>query len=218
MTVLDGALDRARRSIGLVGNTVRSRVFGSNNERLDFVMDSFHKLSPEHRTMVLAGGVGVIALFILAAIALYVSQVNSLSRELDDSFTALHELQAMKAEYQIEDKRYSKLIATVDRKTKNFKVKPFFEKVAKDLGVTMEGLNEEKVNLPTDNVLSEKVKEIKVTMRFPEISVPRLLNFLIEVEKSDKLFRVWDLQIRSRYGTKLYFSSEAEVRTYTTGS
>jgi len=48
----------------------------------------------------------------------------------------------------------------------------------------------------------------------PNISIPRLLSFLVEVEKSNKYLRVQDLQIRARYGTKLYFDSQAKVRGY----
>ena len=51
-------------------------------------------------------------------------------------------------------------------------------------------------------------------MRLPNISIPRLLGFLVEVEKSNKYLRVQDLQIRGRYGTKLYFDSQVKVRGY----
>ena len=72
--------------------------------------------------------------------------------------------------------------------------------------------------LPVDNPLSEKAQEVKVEMRMPNISIPRLMSFLVEVEKSNKYLKVQDLQIRGRYGTKLYFDGQAKVRGYDVGS
>jgi len=216
MGFLDTILDRIRKTFRSAIKLVRSKVFGSNNERLDFIMDSFNKLPPQHQSAVLVGVGGVIFLFVVGAALLYISRVNALSSELDDSFSAYHELRSLKAEFQTEDKRFEKLVSSIDKKTRNVKYKPFFEKITKDLSLQMEGLNEEKLAIPVDNPLSEKVKEVKITMRFPEISLPKLLNFLVEVEKSGKLLRIWDLQIRSRYGTKLFFTAEVEIRGYAT--
>lgn len=214
MGFLDNILDRVRKTFYSAIKLVRSKIFGSNNERLDFIMDSFNKLPPQQQSAVLVGVGGVIFIFVVAVALLYVSRVNALSRELDESFSAYHELKNLKAEFQIEDKRFEKLLSSIDKKTRNVKYKPFFEKITKDLNLQMEGLSEEKLPLAVDNPLSEKVKEVKVTMRFPEISLPKLLNFLVEVEKSGKLLRIWDLQIRSRYGTKLFFTAEVEIRGY----
>lgn len=196
---------------------VKRRLFGANNERLDFFMDSFYKLSPNQRTAALGGVVAVIGLFVLGAVALYFAQVQKLRRDLNDSFAALHELQGLKYTYEIESRNYDKLIETIERKTKQVSLKPFFEKTANDLGVTIEGLSDQKTALAAENPLAERVQEVKVDMRLPNISIPRLMNFLVEIEKSNKYLRVQDLQIRGRYGTKLYFDSQIKVRGYDVG-
>lgn len=196
---------------------IRRRIFGANNEKLDFLMDSFYKLSPNQRTGVLAGVVGAIGLFVLIAIGLYFSQVSRLKTELSDSFGALHELQALKGQYEQENRNFEKLVDVVDRKTRQVSLKPFFEKIGQDLGVTIEGLNDQKSPLPGDNPLSEKMQEVRVEMRLPNISIPRLLSFIVEVEKSGKYLRVQDLQVRGRYGTKLYFDGQVKVRGYDVG-
>lgn len=196
---------------------LRRRLFGANNERLDFFMDSFYKLSPNHRMLALAGVVGVIALFVLCAVILYFSQVGRLKQDLNDSFAALHDLQSLRASYEIESKNYDKLVETIDKKTRQVSLKPFFEKTANDLGVTIEGLTDQKAPLGADNPLAEKVQEVRVDMRLPNISIPRLMNFLVEIEKSNKYLRVQDLQIRGRYGTKLFFDAQVKVRGYDVG-
>jgi hypothetical protein len=97
-------------------------------------------------------------------------------------------------------------------------LKPFFEKIANDLGVTIEGISDQKVPLAAENPLSDKLQEIRVEMRLPNISIPRLLNFVVEIEKSGKYLKVQDLQIRARYGTKLFFDGQIKVRGYDVSS
>lgn len=214
MSAIAGISDKFKGQLqGSLGR-VRSRLFGANNEKLDFWMDSFYKLSPGQRTGVLAGMVGAIAGFVLVAVALYFSQVNRLKADLSNSFGALHELQSLKAAYEQESKNYEKLVDVIDKKTRSVQLKPFFEKIGQDLGVTIEGLNDQKAPLAADNPLSEKVQEVRVDMRLPNISVPRLMAYLVEIEKSDKYLRVQDLQVRGRYGTKLFFDGQVKVRGY----
>jgi hypothetical protein len=214
MNVLTGFFDKIGGRLQGTVNVFRRRLFGANNEKLDFLMDSFYKLNPNQRTGVLAGVVALIGVFVLGAFALYFSQVNRLKDDLSNSFAALHELQALKAAYDIENKNFEKLVEVIQRRTKQTALKPFFEKTGNDLGVTIEGLNDQKAPLPVDNPLADKMQEVRVDMRLPNISVPRLLGFLVEIEKSNRYLRVQDLVIRGRYGTKLYFDSTVKVRGY----
>lgn len=214
MSIVAAFSDKVRGRMQGVLSVTRRRLFGANNEKLDFLMDSFYKLNPNQRTGVLAGVVFIIGVFVLAAFGLYFSQVNHLKNDLSNSFAALHELQALKAAYDIENKNFEKLVDVITRKTKQTSLKPFFEKIGNDLGVTIEGLNDQKAPLPGDNPLADKMQEVRVDMRLPNISIPRMLSFIVEIEKSNKYLRVQDLQIRGRYGTKLFFDSQIKVRGY----
>lgn len=209
--------DRIKEQVHGGVNQVRRRMFGANNERLDFLMDSFYKLNPSQRSVVLAGVVSAIGVFVLIAVVLYFSQVNRLKNDLSNSFAALHELQGLKTSYEVENKNFEKLVEVIERRTKQLSLKPFFEKISQDLGVTLEGLNDQRSPLPTDNPLSDKVSEVRVDMRLPNISLPRLMNFLVEIEKSNKYLRVQDLQVRGKYGTRLYFDGQVKVRGYDVG-
>lgn len=217
MSAVAAFADRFKGQFQSSFNAIRKRIFGANNERLDFFMDSFYKLPPNHQAGVLAGIVAGIGLIVLLAVALYFSQVNRLKSELNDSFAALHELQSLKASYEVENKNFEKLVDTIDKRTRSVSIKPFFEKIANDMGVTIEGLSDQKTPLAAENPLSEKMQEVRVEMRLPNISIPRLMSFLVEVEKSNKYLRVQDLTVRGRYGTKLFFDAQVKVRGYDMG-
>jgi hypothetical protein len=163
---------------------------------------------------VLAGAVAGIGVLIFSAVVLYFTQVNALMVEMNDSFSAIHELQSMRADYKIEDERFKKTIDIVRRKTGAIKFKPFFEKKAKEIGVTLENLSDKQLNMSSENPLSERVKEVQVKFSMSKVSIPRMLNFLIEVEKSNNLLRVQDLNIKARYGTRHFFDSNIVFRGY----
>ena len=214
MSVVATFADRLKDQIQVNLKVAQKRLFGVNNEKLDFLMDRFYKLSSNQRTAALAGSIGVVFLLVVMVFGLYFSLVSHLKNDLSSSFAALHELQSKKAMYEQENRNFEKLVDMVERKTKQVSLKPFFEKIANEQGVIIEGLSDSKSPLPADNPLAERFQEVRVEMRMPNISIPRLLSFLVEVEKSNKYLRVQDLQIRARYGTKLYFDSQAKVRGY----
>ena len=214
MSAVSALTDKFRGQFGSELSRIRKLMLGANNERLDFFMDSFYKLSPGHRSGVLAGiGVGVGGIGCLV-VWLYFAQVMGLKRDLSESFEALHELQSARVSLDQENKNFDRLVKTVETKTKGLSAKSFFENIGRDQGVTIESPTDQKTPLASDNALSEKMQEVRVDMRLTNISIPRLLNFLIEVEKSNKYMRVQDLLIRGRFGTKLYFDSQVKIRGY----
>ena len=194
------------------------RVFGANNERIDLVMDSFNRLNQQQKTAVLAAGGLVIGLLTVVGLVLYLTGISSLKTELEGSFAAIQELEKDRTDYRRQDARFAKLVEQVGRKSGEVAKKPLFEKIGRDLGVTVEGLNETKVPIPADDPLSKKLQESKVDLRLSNISVPRLLNFLVEVEKANSFLRIRDLQVRGRYGTRLFFDSQITVRGYAAGA
>jgi hypothetical protein len=214
MNAIATVTDRFKGTVHVGLNVIRTRLFGANNEKLDFFMDSFYKLTPPQRTAALAGFVAAIAFCVLLAVLLYFAQANRLKADLNSSFAALHELDSLKLNYQNETANFDKLLKTVANKTQQVKMKPFFEKIANEQGVTIEGLNEKREELPGDNPMAGKVALIKVEMRLPNISVPRLLNFVVEVEKAGNYVRVQDLTVRAKYGTKLFFDAQILARGY----
>jgi hypothetical protein len=200
--------DTVKSRVESVVKEIKKRLLGANNERLDLVVDSFYKLEPKQRNVVLASGILILVVVCFGFLWLYFAQVNALNRELNKRFDALYEIRDLKREYQIADQNFSSLVDSVMSSSGGLRIKPYFEKVANEQGVQLEGLTEMKVPLPSDNPMSEKLQEVKVEMRLNNISVPRLLNFVVEVEKGSGSIRVSDMQIRSRYGTRLFFDAQ----------
>lgn len=193
---------------------VKRRLLGANNERLDFVMDSFYKLTPQQQTGVLAGFAGLLFLLVLVIFGIYFSRVGALEEELNSGFEALREIRSLSEDYKHERSKLEWLSSAVESKTSQFRPKPFFEKSANQVGVTLESLRAEEVNISSDSPLAQNFKEVQVDFRIPKVSIPRMLQFMSELEKANKTLTVRNLRIRSRYGDRLYFDTEAQVVGY----
>jgi hypothetical protein len=212
MSAMEDFQEKIKNQWALLTAELRKRLFGANNENLDLLVDSFYKLEPQQRNGVIIGGVVGLVVIVVGFLGLYFAQVNSLNRELNRRFDALYEIRDLRAEYQREDRRFQALVDAISGGAASMRIKPFFEKIANEQGVQLEGLSEMKAPLPAENALGERFQEVKVEMRLNNISIPKLLNFIVEVEKGGGFVRIQDLQIRARYGTKLFFDAQIKAR------
>ena len=193
---------------------VKHRVLGANNERLDFVMDSFYKMEPRQKNFVLAGIVFAIVCFIAFAVFFYIAQINALEDRLNQSFAALNTLQEQKGSYERVGGKFNVIVKDVSRRTQGLQMKPLLEKFARGLNIKIEGLSEADDAFSSDNPMGKFLSQKKIEVRLPRVSIPKLLKFLVEVEKARRFLRVSDLTIRGIYGTKLYFDASAVINWY----
>lgn len=210
MTVLNAVLDKIDDRLTFV----KHRLLGPNNERLDFVMDSFYKMEPRQKNFVLAGIVAAIVCFIAFAGFFYLAQINALETRLNQGFAALNTLQEQKLDFVRVNGKFNTIVKEVDKRTRGLQMKPLLEKFARGLNVKIEGLNEADDAFASDNPMSKFLQRRKIEVRLPRVSIPKLLKFLVEVEKSRKFLRISDLTIRGIYGTKLYFDASTVINWY----
>ncbi len=193
---------------------IKARLFGVNNERLDFIMDSFYKLSPQHQTGVVVG-VGVGLLVVLALVFyIYFAAMASLEKRLTSNFDAIYSLRKLSDTFNTEQAKYDALLANIKSKTSGLRMKPFFERKAKDTNVQIQGLTDEVIDLPAENPLAKDLSYTSAEMRMNNISIPKLVNFIVEIEKEDNFIKVENLDVRSRFGTKLFFDATVKFRGY----
>lgn len=218
MSALQSIRDAIQSLVSRAVDGIRRSLFGANNERIDFIMDSFYKLSPENQTGVLGGVAGFLLIFVLGSFTIYFSRINALEDELNASFDALTEVRSLSNIYEQELKRYQELKAAVGRNAAEFKPKPFFESKANQVGVQISDLRSQDTEIPAESPLAADFRYTQVEFKLPKVSLPRLLKFMEEVEKGNSSLNVQSLQIRTRYGDRLFFETSAKVIAYKTGS
>ena len=190
------------------------KVFGANNETLDFLMDSFYKLSPEHRAASIIGAIVGLFFLSIGVLWVYFASVASLDQSLNQSFNALHQLRSLKQQYQYESSRFDRLMQNVQRKTSAIRIRPFFEDKSQAMGIELRSLRDTIVALPPDNPLSDRLKYSKLSLTIQKISIPRLMAFITEIEKSNNFITLEDLELKVRFDNKLFFDADLEFRSY----
>ncbi|MCX6128388.1 MAG: hypothetical protein NTX25_04900 [Proteobacteria bacterium] len=78
--------------IARIIDQIRRSLLGANNERIDFLMDSFYKLSPQHQTSVMAGAAAFLLVFVLGSFTIYFSRINALEDELNQQKARLPQI------------------------------------------------------------------------------------------------------------------------------
>ena len=217
MSAIQDVKDQFQSLVSRVIFQVRRSLFGMNNERIDFMMDSFYKLSPKHQTGLLAGVAGLLLVFVLGAFTIYFSRINALEDELNTSFDALQEVRTLNVSYDQELKRYQELKSIVSRNSSEFKPKPYFESKSNQVGVQIQDLRSQDSDIASDSPLATDFRYSTVEFRLPKVSLPRLLKFIEEVEKGNPSLNFHSLLIRTRYGDRLFFETTAKVVAYKVG-
>lgn len=211
MSALNQLSDRIRGEVFRGIDIVRAKIFGANNERLDFIIDSFYKLSPRQQTVAISGLAVSFLILVFGTFMLYLTRVGALDENLNSSYQALRDLRTLSESHAYEDKRFNELKAMVSRASSGFKPKPFFEAMANRIGVTITDLRSSETEVDPSSPLSRDFRNVVIDFKMPKVSVPRLIRFLSEIEKSDKFINVSNLEIRSRFGERLYFEVSAKV-------
>ena len=217
MSAIQGVVDQFNSIFNRVMDEIKKRVLGENNENIEFIMDSFYKLSPSQQSGVFLGVLGFLVIFVFTSFALYVSRVSALEEDLTSGFEAIEELRSLKNKYNYERKKFGELESIVRRSSQGFRPKPFFESKANSIGLTITDLRDKKSPISPDSPLANYFSHTITEFKLPKVSLPRLMKFMSEVERSNKNLSIENLQVRTRYGDRLYFEATAKVVGYNLG-
>jgi len=212
--MFDEIFQKMRTFFGSYLEKMRVQLLGRNNERLDFLVDSFYKLKDQQRTYLVAGFSAVIGVVVLFTTIFYFYKTNELDENLNQKLIALREFRTEGIGYKIGNKRYEHLIKIVDNKISNLRLKSFFEKTMKEKKIEYRDLNTVPVESDGTDPIFERIKEYNVEIRISKISIPKIIDFIIKVEKSSYLIKIRDFKVTGLYGNKLFFDLDVVFRAF----
>ncbi len=196
---------------------IREVIFGKQNERIEYFMDSYFKLPAEGRTAVIAGAFLLAGLTVFGFIALYLSALTNLQTRLDQSFQAMNTLRAKQVEYTVTKKRFDELEKRIANVTSSLQIISLLNDKSKSLGINeFPGIN--KADKPSsekdfirNTLLSDKYKTVRSEFRLSSISLKKIIDFVVAIESDDKMLRVSDLRIKGLFQNKLFFDATIAV-------
>lgn len=192
---------------------IRSVIFGKQDERLEYIMDSYFKLSQEGRVGVLIGGVVLGFFALLAMVTIYVAAIRGLHTELENSFEALNKLNDAKISYNVTKNKFNELEAKLSSANSSFSLQGFLETKAKESGLTATGFPPQipTTDLAASNPLKGRYQFAKVEFRLQNASLKKIIEYVMAVEASPHMLKATTLRIKSRYQDKLYFDATLEI-------
>jgi len=192
---------------------LRTVVFGRQNERLEFIMDSYFKLPPEGRTAALAGGFVVGVLVLVGLVGVYIAALGGLQGKLDDAFEASNKLRESHTAYAMNKQKFTDLESKLEQASQNLVLISVLETKAKELGLATSGFPPQlpTIDLPAGNPLADKYQNAKVEFRVNNVSLKKITDYVIAIESTPHMLRVGSLKVKSLYQNKLYFDATFEV-------
>ncbi len=215
MSALAGISEQIKDRFQDISEKARQRVFGANNENLDFFIDSFNKFDTRRKVIAVCCVVAAVLVIFLGVFTVYFAGIRTLKVELSNSLASLRELQNNVSDFEAETSRFRTVTSTLSGATSQFSAKPFFDELSKKINVKIDSIDEKPEDFLASDPLAKKgFRKVNVEMYFKKISIPRLLEFIKEAEKSNRFLKVTDLKIREIYGGRLYFSVNLTIRGY----
>lgn len=192
---------------------LRSLIFGRQNERLEFLMDSYFKMPPEGRTGVLVGSAVVGVLFLVGIIILYLAALGSLQGRLDTAFEVTNKLRESHTSHAMIKQKFSDLEQKIAAANVNLVPISVLEQKAKELGLAASSFPPQLPvsDLPASNPLSDKYQNAKIEFRVSNVSLKKIVDFVIAIESTPHMLRVTSLKIKALYQNKIFFDATFEV-------
>lgn len=192
---------------------LRAAAFGNQNERIEFLMDSYFKLTPEWRSAVIVGGAFGGFLVVALTISLYIAALGSLQSNLDQAFEATNQIKNLKNSYMVTKQKFNDLESKLEAANENLMLVSALETKAKELGLNASSFPPQLpiTDLPGNNPLSTKYQSAKFEFRVSNASLKKIVEFVVAIENMPHMLHVTSLKIKGLYQNKLFFDAAIEV-------
>ncbi len=193
---------------------LRSFVFGPQNERLEYLMDSFLKFTPEQRAAAVVGGIGGFVFFLFAIISMYFAASVSLQNSLDAAFASTNRLKEVQSNYTLARQRFSELESALQI-NHELSLITLVEGKAKEMGITVGDFpSQQDISVPTAPLNTSALKNYrlaKVRFSVNRAGLKKIVEFVVALESLPNRIRVTSLIIKRGFTDKLYLDANVEV-------
>lgn len=205
-------IDPIKTQFARVKGFLAEKIFGHNNERLDLIMDTFNKLSPERRNLTSIGIILMVVILVAGIFFLYFFQLGKLQNTLSSRKFDNSKLSKLGTDFGSETAKFDGMVNVVRKKVQGLRIKAELERIANGVGVNIDSIDESTKEFDSENPLNRFFKSLDAEVRVSKTSIPELLELLVSIEKANRMFQVSDLRISGLYKTKLHFEAMFRVQ------
>lgn len=195
---------------------IRAAVFGRQNERLEYLADTFFKMSPEARAGIIVGGILGFFITILAIIWLYIIGLEKLQTRLDGAYGALNKLRQLDASHAVSTAKSKALADRFSSANQNLSLVTLVEEKAKTMGIKISFSSPQRDTAPGTPLRDSSLKNHRVAQmafNIENVGLKRASEFIIELERLPNMLHVTSLKLSRGFTNKLYLDAEIEIET-----
>ena len=192
-------------------------IFGENNARLDKLIDSYYSMRAEKRKRVKYLGVFCGIILFVMVLLIYFYGLYNLQTKLNHATDVYLKIQEEKPNFIIVQNEYKQIAANITQVNKLENLIPEINLVATELNIQIDGLDTKiplVIPLSSTQDLTADFNKVKIDFQIKSISIKRMIDFLIKVQKLPNKFAISNLEIVQVFGNKLYFNVNVSFITY----
>jgi hypothetical protein len=193
---------------------LRNLVFGPQNERLEYLMDSFLKFSPEQRAAAVVGGILGFLLLLVGLISLYLGASSALQNDLDFAFSSTNRLKEVQVGHLVAKRRFAELESALQI-NQSLSLITLVEAKAKEMGILVGDFpSQQEISTPAAPLNASALKNHRIAkIRFSvnKSGLKKVVEFLVALESLPNRLRVSSLSIKRSFSDKLYLDASVEI-------
>lgn len=187
--------------------SIRNVIFGENNTRLDYLIESFYKLRYEVRSRIIVGSIFFGILFFISMLLVYFFTMASLQDRLDESYENVNKLKNIKSSYVAINQNFEELTQNIYNNNSNLSLITVLEQKAKDMSIQAQGFPNKPVlsKYPGHSPLQAKFQIASVEFKLMGVSIKKIIEFSNAVEQLPNKLKISKFRLLSTTDAKLYF-------------
>jgi len=200
-------MSRFTETITQIMTSLKLFIFGENNQRLEYLIESFYRLNHERRSIIIISSIlSGITIFILSII-IYIIGLFSLQSNLNSAYNNSNTLKEFKAPYMALQGSFDELIHGIRSSNMNLSLVSLLEQKAKDLGVQTSHFPSKPLitKFTGQNPLVDLFQKESVDFKISGTSLKKIMEYINIIEQMPNKLRVTKFRLLSITEAKLYF-------------
>jgi hypothetical protein len=195
---------------------VKEAIFGENNSRIDMILDFFFNLRQEKRAKIVFYSIFGISLSMIVVMILYFWGLHRLQSQLDNAASDLKTLNIIQPNYMAVNNEFNQLLDQLRINNQYSTIVSKLDQKSKDLDVDTSTIPEKPalIELPGSNPMAGQFQKIKIDYKLNNVSLKKIIDYVTEIQKMPNHFKVSNLEIQQKFGTKLYFDVNITVEAF----
>ncbi len=194
-------------SISHLIQTIRTFIFGENNNRLDYLIEYFYRFNHERRSLIIVGSIVTGTVLFILTILTYIIGLFSLQENLNSAYSNTNALKEFKAPYMAVHLSFDELVNGIKSANSNLSLVSILDQKAKDIGIQASGFPAKPLvsKFSSQSSFVDHFQKVSVDFKLTGVSLKKMMEYINVIEQMPNKLKVSKFHLLSITEAKLYF-------------